>query len=508
MTDLLPGPRPGGHKILSGSECDGADAPAPQNALRTGVECRIPETICIGKGNALYLRGWCYHATQRISRLEIVAGTISGPVKVYGAVRPDVFSLHHPSFDPLGYSFRSGFWGTLAIPEGFTAEPVEICLRATLESGQVCASKIATVVLVAAFAASPAQFPQTGVDQPLVAICLATCNPPLALFRRQIKSLLEQSYVNWVCIVSDDCSRPEAYSEIFAAIGEDPRFCAFRSSDRLGFYRNFERCLSFVPIEAAFVAFCDQDDVWHTDKLESLLAAFDPAISLAYSDMRIVDSTGRFISETYWTTRVNNYRSLTSLLIANTVTGAASMFRRDLLELALPFPELPGEPYHDHWIACIALAAGKVAYVQRPLYDYVQHDRNVIGHFTPASASWWRNAWLVLTSQAALGHTLALYRNIYFGEVLRVELIAGILQQRCRNLLDIRKRVILRRFSRIDGFLTCLWMAVRRVREIWRGNETLAAETRLLRGVLWRHCSVLRSRFGPGPRFERVGRRR
>jgi glycosyltransferase involved in cell wall biosynthesis len=395
----------------------------------------------------------------------------------------------------------------VAIPEGFAAGPVNTYLRATLESGELCVHKIANVALMATVDLSPAKFPQTPIDRPLVAICMATCNPPLTLFKRQIKSLLEQSYTNWVCIVSDDSSRSDTYSEIGAAIGGDPRFCAFQSADRLGFYRNFERCLSYVPIGASFIAFCDQDDIWHSDKLESLLSAFDPLTSLAYSDMRIVDIHGKVISETYWTTRVNNCRSLASLLIANTVTGAASMFRRKLLELALPFPELPGEPYHDHWIACVALAAGKIAYVDRPLHDYVQHGRNVIGHFTAESPSWWRNAWLVVRSKAALGHTLALYRKIYFNDVLRVELIADILQQRCHMLLDTRKRRILQRFSWIDGFLTCLWMAVRRVREIWRGNETLAAETRLLRGVLWRHCSVLRSRFGPDPPIERLHRR-
>ena len=127
MADLLPGQEPGDHKISSTGESNGAYPPAPQDALRIGIECRIPETICVAKGNALYLHGWCYHATQRVLRLEIVAGTISRPVKVYGIVRSDIFSLHHPRFDPLGNSFRSGFWGSLTVPEGFPAEPVDIC---------------------------------------------------------------------------------------------------------------------------------------------------------------------------------------------------------------------------------------------------------------------------------------------------------------------------------------------------------------------------------------------
>ena len=64
---------------------------------------------------------------------------------------------------------------------------------------------------------------------------------------------------------------------------------------------------------------------------------------------------------------------IASLLIANTVTGAASLFRREVGELALPFPQPPGTQYHDHWVALVAMACGEIAYVDRPLYDYVQH---------------------------------------------------------------------------------------------------------------------------------------
>ena len=71
---------------------------------------------------------------------------------------------------------------------------------------------------------------------------------------------------------------------------------------------------------------------------------------------------------------------MASLLVANTVTGAASLFRRELLDLALPFPPRHGTPYHDHWLAAVALASGRIAYVDRPLYDYVQHRDAALGH--------------------------------------------------------------------------------------------------------------------------------
>ena len=68
------------------------------------------------------------------------------------------------------------------------------------------------------------------------------------------------------------------------------------------------------------------------------------------------------------------------MLIANTVTGAASLMRREVVEGALPFPEVPGEQYHDHWLGLVAMSLGEIAYVDRPLYDYVQHGGALLGH--------------------------------------------------------------------------------------------------------------------------------
>ena len=71
-----------------------------------------------------------------------------------------------------------------------------------------------------------------------------------------------------------------------------------------------------------------------------------------------------------------------SLLSANCVTGAASLFPRDLLDDALPLPPAQFMHYHDHWLALTALALGDIRYVARPLYDYVQHEHATLGHAT------------------------------------------------------------------------------------------------------------------------------
>ncbi|MHA7987253.1 glycosyltransferase family protein [Rathayibacter sp. CAU 1779] len=84
-----------------------------------------------------------------------------------------------------------------------------------------------------------------------------------------------------------------------------------------------------------------------------------------------------------------------SFVLTNQFTGSLCIFRRDVLELALPFPRMstPSE-VHDHWIAlCASVQAGTVV-VDDVVQDYVQHDANVVGEMLAddapivPSASW------------------------------------------------------------------------------------------------------------------------
>lgn len=470
----------------------------PDAELQVGIDTEIPGAIPVGEGNVLVVSGWCYHRERRVRKLEIAIGEIRQPVTLRGLARPDVYNVHFPRLDCWGHSFWSGFCSVIAIPKCGSRQQVDLLLDATLEDGQRVAVKFASTTLTPASESSSCPVPLTPRDRrrPLVAVCLTTYNPRLDLFTRQIESLTGQSYDNWVCIISDDCSSPAIYEQIVAIAQRDPRFHVYRLPQRVGFYANFEHCLSLVPTEAEFIALCDQDDYWHQDKLETLLKVFRPGVTLAYSDMNVTDDAGRILSTTYWSTRRNNYTSLASLLLANTVTGAASIFRRTLLEMLLPFPRLPGGPYHDHWIACVALALGEIAYVDRPLHDYVQHSANVIGHFAARAPSWFQNLRALVLDADGLERAVTYWRSIYFGDVLRLKALASVIRLRANRLLTPGKRRTLRQVERLDAsLLGAIWLAVRPLRRIWRGNETLGAETRLLRGVLWKHLTILQARF-------------
>jgi hypothetical protein len=189
---------------------------------------------------------------------------------------------------------------------------------------------------------------------PVIAVCLATHVPDPRLLARQLASLGALQDADWELVRVDD---PEGS----------------------GAWRAFERCYAQVPVAAELVAPCDQDDVWHPAKLARLRAALAPGATLAFSDVRIVDAAGAVLSDTYWQGRRPAWDDLGDMLATNVVTGAACLVRREVLDVAMPFPAELDDSFHDHWLACCALALGELRYVAEPLVDYVQHGANAIG---------------------------------------------------------------------------------------------------------------------------------
>jgi len=331
--------------------------------------------------------------------------------------------------------------------------------------------------------------------QPLVAICMATYEPDPTLLESQIESIRAQSHEDWVCLIGDDGSSPQRLEPLRELAAGDRRFTLSQSDARLGFYLNFERVLKTVPPQAGFVALADQDDRWRPEKLARLLDAIGGA-QLAYSDMRVVNETGKVLSETFWRERRNNCTNLASLLLANTVTGAASLFRRQLLDLALPFPEPLGDPFHDQWIASVALATGRIAYVDQPLYDYVQHGGAARGHeaamreWDPGRLLDWRDPGGTLRRASEHG------RRSYEENVRRIGLAARTIEARAGGTLEPDKARTVRRVARLgQPPEPAAWLALRSLRRFSGRNETMGIELSLLAAIWRRRLAAARARL-------------
>jgi hypothetical protein len=358
---------------------------------------------------------------------------------------------------------RGRFWATVPV----SAHGAAVEIAAASDEGVAPLGRIEVM--------APAPAPSLGRPAPegLIAICMATFEPDPALFRAQVESLRAQTDERWVCVVSDDASGPEHVDRIREVLGDDPRFLLSRSEQRLGFYRNFERALRLAPAEAGLLALCDQDDRWRPEKLAVLRAALGGA-GLVYSDQRLVEADGRVLRDTLWRGRRNDHSDLTSMLVANTITGAAILMRREIAELALPFPDTPGMPFHDAWLAVVALAAGDVAYVDRPLYDYVQHRGAVFGSVTHGERPRRRFS----------------PRGSYFRGYLPRAVLAGVLLVRCAGRLAPAKRRALERFVAAEcSPAAFLWLAARPLRVLAGRTETLGSESELLPGLVWRRLA-------------------
>lgn len=444
------------------------------------LDTRLPASLPVGRGTAVFCLGACFHRHEPLSALELLVDGEPHRPAAWRMPRLDLFQVLPPD---LARCYRSGFWATLPIQAREVPGTIELDVAARLASGARLVAPLGRIDVVEA--PEPPSYP--GLPMPsgagLIAVCMATFDPDMELFRAQIESLRAQTDTRWICLISDDCSATEGFDEISATVAGDARFVVSRSLGRLGYYRNFERALRMVPPEAELVALCDHDDRWYPEKLEVLRDALGGS-QLVYSDQRLVDREGRVLRDTLWKGRRNNHTNLASLLIANTITGAATLFRREVAELALPFPEAPGWQFHDHWIGLVALASGDVAYVDRPLYDYVQHGGAVVGQAAAADD----------TGKATGRGSTRGWRAAYFYGYLVREVLAQALLARSSAVLSGPKRRALKRFTSADRTLLGLsWLAARPLRRLVGLNDTLGTEGELAHGILWRHLVRLRT---------------
>ncbi len=438
----------------------------------------IPGCILGRQAMVVPVCGWLTGDSIATERVMVeVDGESGGALRLDEPVPPRLYRR-----DDLAAAPRRGFAGELRLPARDAGFEHAVKLTGIAEDRDRWHVSIHTVRRVGL---ELADTNARGLS-PRVAVCMAVYNPDPVAFSAQVRTIAAQTLEDWICIVSDDGSDADRATAIRDALANDPRFFYFRNDRNLGFYHNFEAALARVPHGIEYVALSDQDDLWYPDKLDSLHAALDDGALLAYSDMRIVSSDGTELAPSYWGYRINNYRDLRLMLVANTVTGAACMMRRRLFDVLMPFPPRVGDAFHDHWIACAALAGGRIAYIDRPLYDYVQHGDAVIGHcgFETTPRAVRRGGWLSRLSpwrlRALAARFIGAGQAVYWHECRRIETL-------CRNIMA-RAGVLPERRDALQayghGLRSALALSALNLRTRNSARLTDNAERRLAHGYL------------------------
>jgi len=157
------------------------------------------------------------------------------------------------------------------------------------------------------------------------------------------------------------------------------------NKENLGSTKNFEKAIKLC--QGDIITLCDQDDVWHPEKLNIVEKTFSHSnhIGVVFTNAELVDKHLRSIGQRLWESigfnrteqkRIIKGRAFEVLLKHNVVTGATMAFRSEFKDLILPIPE---NWIHDAWIALLIAATSKLAVIQAPLIRYRQHSKQQIG---------------------------------------------------------------------------------------------------------------------------------
>jgi len=216
-----------------------------------------------------------------------------------------------------------------------------------------------------------------------ISIAMGTYNGA-RFIREQLNSLQAQTYAPLELVICDDQSSDDTAAIVRDFASTAPFPVRFQVNEaRLGFADNFLK--ASLLCEGELIAFCDQDDVWYPDKLESCGAMFQSEHTLLCShDADLCDETGAIVGE-HVTGVTSGHHAALALKPWDIYFGFTCVFRRELLQLVDPATRPEDDRNgrdkmsHDSWVYFIGNSLGDTAYVARRLVKYRQHASNLYG---------------------------------------------------------------------------------------------------------------------------------
>ena len=213
----------------------------------------------------------------------------------------------------------------------------------------------------------------------LVDVLVATYNTDATYLKKQIQSILKQTYKNLHIYISDDCSTKPEIKEILKEFAQkDKRIKLFLQSQNLGYNKNFEFLLNQSTAE--YITFSDHDDIWYLDKIEKCLQKLkNEKVDMVYCNCRQINEKGIVLKENYFKYKniplINKTGKLAISRCAG--NGCSQMITKDVKQKMLPFKE---QVIAHDWLAGFIANEGKgIAYIKEPLFDYRLHNTNVFG---------------------------------------------------------------------------------------------------------------------------------
>lgn len=228
-----------------------------------------------------------------------------------------------------------------------------------------------------------------------VSIVLSTYNGEKYILE-QLNSIARQTYKDIVTYIHDDGSSDKTVSIIRSFIKDMDlterstiRFMLLNDENRLGYPLCFVKPLLSLP-DTDYYAFCDQDDVWNEDKIETAVRKLEKLDNrepvLYYSAVDYVDANLNFVRSSrfaQYAKDVKNY-GLQEYMYGGEAMGMTYVFNQQVRRALQLSYEQGKRNYKDGFIKLYAAACGKVVYDKKPCAKYRRHENAVTNHSNPS----------------------------------------------------------------------------------------------------------------------------
>jgi glycosyltransferase involved in cell wall biosynthesis len=226
-----------------------------------------------------------------------------------------------------------------------------------------------------------------GRDVPHTSVSVALCTYQGEKYlQEQLDSIASQSRLPDELVVCDDGSTDGTLGILDRFRSRAPFSVRVNVNEKqLGPAKNFERAIERCEGELIFLS--DQDDVWHPEKLSTLVPIFvaRPQVGGVFCDADVVDERLRHRGYSVWEffhfgaslqRKFARGRGLDVLLKHNVVAGMTMGFRASFRDLIIP---IPADWFYDAWIPLLIAAVADIEMVPHRLVRYRQHQTQAIG---------------------------------------------------------------------------------------------------------------------------------
>lgn len=216
----------------------------------------------------------------------------------------------------------------------------------------------------------------TPIDKlPVVAVLMSTYNGEKFL-REQLESIFTQEDVEILLIVRDDGSTDSTIEILNEFSG-----IQIIESENVGCEESFKKLL-YMPIDADYYAFSDQDDVWYPRKLISAINNLKQHDSdLSVCNLMLADADMNLDRPLFKGNELHNCNLRFRNYVLGNIHGCTQVWTKKLHKIIQSYE--PKIMYgHDVWVNCIANMVSSTYIDNNCQINYRLHENNTSGYAT------------------------------------------------------------------------------------------------------------------------------